>query len=299
MKKCVRCGNQRDNSCFSPDKKTLDKLASWCKFCFAEYRKIRYNQNIQASRQKNNNRRADRIKWLQDLKKDKPCLDCHKIYEPYCMDFDHVPEKGQKICSVSRMLLSNVCKEKILQEIRKCDLICVLCHNVRTHNRYINKSGLVRNYRNNTELIQKFKSKPCAICNKQYDYYNMQLDHIDPSTKMHNICQLRNRKLDILQVELAKCQVLCALCHRRKSIIEQKEKKYIAIRSVAKKKNKCFYDAFLGLKECYRCSKIKSTIYFNKNKKHSSGLDSYCKTCFSEYKKQRRKIIHNIDNKNT
>ena len=61
MKKCVRCGNQRDNSCFSPDKKTLDKLASWCKTCFSEYRKQKYNQNIQESRCKINNRRAFKI----------------------------------------------------------------------------------------------------------------------------------------------------------------------------------------------------------------------------------------------
>lgn len=289
MKICVRCNNQRENSCFSPDKKTLDKLASWCKICFSEYRKIRYNQNIQVSRQKTNNRRADRIKWLQDLKKDKPCLDCHKIYEPYCMDFDHVPDKGQKVCNVSRMLLSNVPKEKILQEIQKCDLVCVLCHNIRSYNRLFNKSGAVKSYRSNVELIQKFKNKPCVICHNQYDYYNMQLDHIDPVTKLYNICQLRNRNFDILQAELAKCQVLCALCHRKKSIIEQKDKKYIVARLSPIKQRKCFYDALLGIKECYRCGSVKNINCFRKNKKCSSGLDSYCKECFAEYKRQRRK----------
>lgn len=289
MKKCVRCGNQRDNSCFSPDKKTLDKLTSWCKTCFSEYRKTRYKQNLQINRQNTNNRRANRIKWLQDLKKDKPCLDCHKIYEPYCMDFDHVPEKGQKICSVSRMLLSNVPKEKILQEIQKCDLVCVLCHNIRTYNRYIKKSGPYKKYKGNVEYIQNFKNKPCAICNKQYDYYNMQLDHIDPANKLYNVCQLKNRKLDILQAELVKCQVICALCHRKKSILEQKEKKYSTIRPTPKKQYKCFYDISLGLKECYRCEHIKPIISFNKNKNSSSGLNSYCKSCFAEYKMQRRK----------
>lgn len=290
MKKCVRCGNQRDNNYFSPDKKTLDKLTSWCKICFSEYRKARYKQNIQISRQNTNNRRANRIKWLQNLKKDKPCLDCNKIYEPYCMDFDHVPDKGQKICSVSRMLLSNASKEKILQEIQKCDLVCILCHNIRTHNRYIKKSGLYKSYKGNVEYIKKFKNKPCALCNKKYDYYNMQLDHIDPSSKLYNICQLKNRKLDILQAELVKCQVLCALCHRKKSIIEQKDKKYIVNRLLPSKRRKCFYDLLLGLKECYRCKHIKPITCFNKNNNSSSGLDSWCKSCFAEYKKQKRKL---------
>jgi hypothetical protein len=293
MKKCVRCGNQRDNNYFSPDKKTLDKLTSWCKICFSEYRKARYKQNIQISRQNTNNRRANRIKWLQNLKKDKPCLDCNKIYEPYCMDFDHVPDKGQKICSVSRMLLSNASKEKILQEIQKCDLVCILCHNIRTHNRYVKKSGLYKSYKGNVEYIKKFKNKPCAVCNKKYDYYNMQLDHIDPASKLYNICQLKNRKLDILQVELVKCQVLCALCHRKKSIIEQKDKKYIVTRLLPSKRRKCFYDSLLGLKECYRCEHIKPITSFNKNNNSSSGLDSWCKMCFAEYKKQKRKLKNN------
>jgi hypothetical protein len=299
MKTCARCANQRDISCYSPDKKTADKLASWCKICFSEYRKQRYNQNIQENRQKNNSRRADRIKWLQDLKKDKPCLDCHKIYEPFCMDFDHVPEKGQKVCSVSRMLLSNVSKEKILEEIKKCDLVCVLCHNIRTHNRLNNRNRLIKNVKNNVEFIQKFKSKPCVICHNQYDYYNMQLDHIDPINKLYNICELRNRSLDILQIELAKCQVLCALCHRQKSIKEQKEKKYIVDRFVPEKKCKYFYDSSLGLKECYRCKHIKYINAFSKNKKSSCGLSTYCKLCFSEYKKYRRAIKINISNTNT
>lgn len=56
--------------------------------------------------------------WLQSLK-EKPCKDCNKTYEPHCMDFDHV---GDKISNVSRMVLNNTSKEKILEEIEKCDL---------------------------------------------------------------------------------------------------------------------------------------------------------------------------------
>jgi hypothetical protein len=289
MKLCVRCKNERENSCFSPDKKTTDKLASWCKICFSEYRKERYSKNIELSRQNTNNRRAERIKWLQDLKKSKPCLDCNNIYEPYCMDFDHVPERGQKVQSVSRMVLSNSPKEKILEEIQKCDLVCVLCHNKRSYNRLISKLVPSKKHRPNVELIQKFKNKPCADCGKQYDYYNMQLDHIDPSTKLYNICQLRNRNFDILQKELAKCQVLCALCHRKKSIIEQKENKYNLNRKAPEKQYKCFYDASLGLKECFKCKHIKMAHSFNKDKRSSSGLNTYCRLCFAEYKRQRRK----------
>ena len=293
MKKCARCGFDRENSCFSPDKDTSTGLASWCKICFSEYRKQKYIENLEINRQKTNTRRSERVKWLQDLKKSKPCLDCHMTYEPYCMDFDHVPEKGKKLQNISRMLLQNVSKEKILEEIEKCDLVCVLCHNKRSYLRLTNKLGLARQHRKNLELIKNFKNKPCVSCGNHYAYYNMQLDHIDPSTKLYNICELKNRKFDILQAELAKCQVLCALCHRRKSIIEQKEKKYNLNRPEPIKRHKCFYDASLGLKECFKCGHIKCISSFSKDRRSSSGLNSYCKLCFAEYKNQRRqKVIY-------
>jgi len=52
------------------------------------------------------------------------------------------------------------------------------------------------------------------------------IDHIDPSTKLYNICQLKSFKVETLMTELDKCQVLCALCHRKKSIKEQQEGVY-------------------------------------------------------------------------
>ena len=96
MKLCVSCKTAKDFSCFKADKKTKDKLSSWCKECYSEYTKKRYYSNLQASRFKTNQRRADRVKWHQDLKRNKPCIDCGCIYEPHCMDYDHIPEKGYK-----------------------------------------------------------------------------------------------------------------------------------------------------------------------------------------------------------
>jgi len=42
--------------------------------------------------------------------------DCGKIYEPQCVDYDHI---GGKINSVSRMNLQNSPKSLILAEIKK------------------------------------------------------------------------------------------------------------------------------------------------------------------------------------
>jgi hypothetical protein len=210
------------------------------------------------------------------------------------MDYDHVPGRGEKIKGVSRMVLDNTSKEIILLEITKCDLVCLLCHNRRTHVRFDEVLGDDRKYRphniRNIDIINEFKNKPCAMCGQQYESFNMQIDHIDPTTKLYDVCDLKSRKLEILQAELTKCQVLCALCHRRKSIVEQQDDKYSAPREAAPKRQELFYDSVTNTKECGLCHEILDGALFRPNKKTVSGLDTYCKECFNEYRRERRKI---------
>lgn len=227
---CRMCKIEKPILCFGKQSKTKDGFTTWCRDCLHIYGKIRYNKDIIKSRNKNNLRRRDRVLWLQNIKSNTPCFDCKNIYEPYCMDYDHVPEKGIKFNSVSRMVLQNSPKEKILEEIKKCDLVCALCHNKRTYDRFNEKLGSTRKYsekwQRNINIIKSFKDKPCVICNIKYEYYNMQTDHIDHKTKLNDVCQMKAEKIEVLLNELSKCQVLCALCHRRQSIVEQQNKKY-------------------------------------------------------------------------
>jgi transposase len=152
------------------------------------------------------------------------------------MDYDHVPGRGEKIKSVSRMVLNNAPMERILAEIAKCDLVCVLCHNRRTKARFDAELGATRkrtsSIQRNINIINEFKSCPCAICGIQYEPFNMQLDHIDPASKtIFRTAKLKSCLETTLLEELSKCQVLCALCHRRKSITEQQDGKYPAARN--------------------------------------------------------------------
>lgn len=62
-------------------------------------------------------------------------MDCGIKYPHYAMDFDH-RDNTQKLTSVSLMItVHRYSKDKILDEIKKCDLICSNCHRIRTHNR--------------------------------------------------------------------------------------------------------------------------------------------------------------------
>ena len=51
------------------------------------------------------------------------------------MQFDHVPERGQKFMDVADMINHCYGMKKILEEMDKCDVVCANCHAVRTHNR--------------------------------------------------------------------------------------------------------------------------------------------------------------------
>jgi len=292
MKVCTRCRELQGHHQFNKQKKSPDELSNWCKSCTNQYNRAKYQENLEKKRNKTNARRAARIQWLQQLKAHQKCVDCGQTYEPYCMDYDHLPNKGSKIKSVSRMVMDNVPKDKILEEINKCDLVCLLCHNKRTYIRFNETLGDHRKYRphqqRNIDLINRFKNTTCTFCHQKYDICNMQIDHIDPATKLYDVCTLKSCKLEKLRSELDKCQVLCALCHRRKSILEQRDKKYHVRRAQPHQRRELFYDLVANSKECGLCYQIKDLLTFRINKKTSSGYDTYCKECFIEYKRKRR-----------
>lgn len=82
-------------------------------------------EKVKKSRQK-------KSKWLQDLKKDKPCMDCGKVLIPQAMQWDHREPSTKKFC-ISETLQNNISRKRILEEIEKCDLVCANCHAYRTY----------------------------------------------------------------------------------------------------------------------------------------------------------------------
>jgi len=293
MKQCLKCNKTKNDDCYVVQSKASDGLFPWCKECHKEYRKSKYNEDKRKSLNYTNSKRKLRIKWLQELKSNTPCTDCKEIYDPWCMDFDHIASLGEKVSGVSRMVLENRSKDSILEEIKKCELVCLLCHNRRTNNRLNDTLGSTRKYglheQRNIDVINKFKNNQCSICSKQYETFNMQCDHINPSEKLFDISALKSRKLETLELELAKCQVLCALCHRQKSINEQKYNKYSSDRPKFVKKKELHFDPITDTKECGKCNLMKHRSLFRLNKNTISKMDTYCKECFNVYRKENRR----------
>ena len=77
-------------------------------------------------------RRLSFFYFLRWIKEGQPCHDCGVVYNPWQMHFDHTDD--DKIANVSALATKgNI--DKLIEEIKKCDLVCANCHANRTHNR--------------------------------------------------------------------------------------------------------------------------------------------------------------------
>lgn len=217
-KKCSRCGREKAFEDFYRRKDTPDGHGYTCKACqkaYLEEYRLTYDQTAVHDQCRKRN-----MVFLRSAKS-KPCFDCGLIFESFCMDWDHV--SGVKIGNVSEMAHQLVSLETLQNEISKCDLVCVLCHRDRTHLR--NTSRITRSGHtiSNRQVVLDAKSRPCEICGNKYDYWKMDFDHVS-GLKLFRISQFMNGQRNYtkrLREEIAKCQLLCALCHRRKTASER------------------------------------------------------------------------------
>ena len=78
-----------------------------------------------------------------------------------------------------------------------------------------------RDRRHRQHLFDVLTQGQCVNCGIT-DPLLLEFDHIDPSTKVGNISRLVYRLSSAeLDKEIAKCQILCANCHRLKTAKEQ------------------------------------------------------------------------------
>jgi hypothetical protein len=85
------------------------------------------------------------------------------------------------------------------------------------------------------EILRGAKSKPCADCGQCYPYYVMDFDHREGEKKVSNVADLnfhRRTSFRKLLAEIAKCDVVCANCHRERTYQRQMAKVRKAIGQV-------------------------------------------------------------------
>ncbi len=136
IRKCAVCKFPKDIEDFPVRNKAKGTRQRFCKECSNKYRgpwyqKHRKEQMVRGKKSQKQRRLSHREKIIEAKKK--PCVDCGHQFHWFLMEFDHTQDN--KLGKGVSWLAGRVSMKKVLAEIDKCELVCVLCHRIRTWNR--------------------------------------------------------------------------------------------------------------------------------------------------------------------
>lgn len=107
---------------------------SYCKDCRRAYDRRYYHERGKAARRKRQRDRMVAIRaWVSELKRDVPCADCGGSFPGPVMHWDHLPGHI-KVGEIS-VLAAERGRMIVLEELKKCELVCANCHAIRTSRR--------------------------------------------------------------------------------------------------------------------------------------------------------------------
>lgn len=164
--------------------------------------------NLESQQRRDRLAKQEKQAWLNSLKSNR-CTDCQGVFPACCMDFDHV--RGEKIKGVGQLL--GCTKERVLEEIAKCDLVCACCHRLRTKEQLWATTSNPHRRKFHAKIAALKEGKSCADCRGQFPSVAMDFDHVQEG-KIQTIARMRSASWAQVVEELAKCELVCANCHR-------------------------------------------------------------------------------------
>jgi Zn finger protein HypA/HybF involved in hydrogenase expression len=127
------------------------------------------------------------------------------------------------------MKLCNKCNQEFeLSEFASRSAMCKPCHREYTREHYRNnkqaygdkarRSALKYDKKYREIVLNHLLTHPCVDCGED-DPVVLEFDHIDPSTKNFTISEATKNQIaiDKLILEISKCEIRCANCHRRRT----------------------------------------------------------------------------------
>lgn len=157
----------------------------------------------------------------------KCCVDCGNT-DIRVFEFDHI--YGIKNNDINILLKAGRCKEKLILELEKCEIVCGNCHRIRSDKRiggsyrtlseeelYEKGKSLCASGRTKIKrklyVLNHLKENPCMDCGND-DIKVLEFDHRDREEKIANISRLvGNSNFQTLKDEIPKCDVVCRNCH--------------------------------------------------------------------------------------
>ena len=108
---CTKCGKEFPIEDFNWRNKEKGTRRSECKTCHTDFMKEVYE---------------NKKKTVSEIKKNLKCAKCGEERE-YCLDFHHIENK-EKDNTIARMTSNNYRLDTVLNEIKKCIVLCSNCH---------------------------------------------------------------------------------------------------------------------------------------------------------------------------
>ena len=119
---CCKCRTQ-DPAAFPPSALKANR-GTFCRDCHRKYNATQYGPEYwRAAQQKN---RALKQDFVRQEKVNRGCARCEEKH-PACLEFHHRDQKAKQF-TISIAAQRNWNLERIIEEIKKCDVLCSNCH---------------------------------------------------------------------------------------------------------------------------------------------------------------------------
>jgi hypothetical protein len=218
-----RCGRCRKPLPLAAFNRHGDGYQWWCRECFREYFRARGDLHRKQSHEAQQRRRREARALLAKYLLAHPCVDCGEM-DPVILEFDHL---GPKRGNVSFLAGGGLSAKALLREIATCEVVCANCHRQRTASSdgswrldpgsVEQSTSLLPGEARNLAFVRDLLLESCCVDCGLTDLVVLEFDHI--TNKHANVTQLARRgcSLNQLKREIAKCEVRCANCHRRRT----------------------------------------------------------------------------------
>ena len=125
---CVKCGTSSPESAFH---RSRTGQFSYCRDCRRAYDRRYYAERGKTARLARMRAwRSAAHAWMDTIKDGRACADCGGTFPLYVMHWDHLPGH-LKVGEIS-VMVGNRSREVVLNELKKCELVCANCHVMRT-----------------------------------------------------------------------------------------------------------------------------------------------------------------------
>lgn len=206
-------------------------LRSRSRRCCCERSKRHYvrmkRAHLERNRRKKPILREAAATFVHQFLEQHPCVHCGQK-DPVLLEFNHL-DPASKSGNVSEMIRSGASLRRLQAEIGKCEVLCANCHQLHTMSgrraHYKTVASTVgpswrqaANWRNAALVLEHLRNAACADCGIS-DPLILQFDHRPGAGKANDIGWYvsSGSRAGLLIEELAKCDVRCANCHRRRT----------------------------------------------------------------------------------